>query len=248
MPNRVFGVNRLNPKKIIAFTFARAGSKGIRNKNIKPLCGRPLIDYAIKLGAAHPLIDDVYVSTDGKDIAATAIESGAKVIDRPAHLAADTSSEWLAWQHAVEQLVQNNTMALDDVFISLPATSPLREVEDITNALTQFIASDADLALGITTADRSPYFNMVVQNESGLVQLVINEHQYIRRQDVPVVWDITTVFYVSTARFILENAGVLSGKTLGVFVPKERAIDIDTQYDFDIAEFLMNKKVKNENA
>ncbi|ATC95524.1 acylneuraminate cytidylyltransferase family protein [Pseudoalteromonas tunicata] len=237
----------MSPKKIIAFTFARAGSKGIINKNIKPLCGRPLIEYAIESGRTHPLINDVYVSTDGNEIAAIAAQAGAKVINRPEHLAADTASEWHAWQHAVEQLVQNNEMGLDDIFISLPATAPLRDAQDVTNALTQFSVSDADLALGITTADRSPYFNMVVQNDAGLIELVINEHNYVRRQDVPVVWDVTTVFYVSTARFILENTGVLSGKTLGIVVPKERAIDIDTQYDFDIAEFLMNKKVKNEN-
>lgn len=228
-------------KKVIAITFARAGSKGIPNKNIKMLVDKPLLGHAITSAKACSYIDGCFVSTDGNEIKQVAEAYEATVINRPEALSSDTANEWDAWQHAVSHLVEGGVMALDDVFVSVPCTSPLRTSEDITKIVDSFLQSDCDLALGICEADRNPYFNMVTQNKSGEIDVVCNATTYIRRQDVPEVWNITTVAYVTTPRFILNNQGVLAGKTLGVEIDKAHSIDIDTSLDFEFAEFLMTK-------
>ena len=118
--------------KIIAFTFARAGSKGVPGKNIKLLNGKPLLAYAIEAAHGCELIEEHFVSTDGKKIAQVANQLGVKVIVRPHKLASDAASEWNAWQHAVKQLIDENMMSENDIFVSVPCTSPLRTSDDIT--------------------------------------------------------------------------------------------------------------------
>ena len=218
-----------------AFIFARGGSKGLPEKNIKPLAGKPLLQYSIDTALASPSIDLVFVSTDDEQIAKIAKEGGAIVINRPAELASDTSPEWLSWRHAIEW-VQAHYGNFDG-FVSLPATSPLRDVEDVEAAINKLIATEADICISVTPANRSPFFNMVKQTESGMVELVNKpQGEVARRQDAPAVFDITTVVYATTPDFVLNNYGLFSGKVTSIEVPKERAVDIDDIYDFRLAE------------
>ncbi|WP_125783335.1 cytidylyltransferase domain-containing protein [Pseudoalteromonas rubra] len=228
--------------KIFAVTFARAGSKGIIKKNIKPLNGKPLLAYSIELAHHLSQVEGVYVSTDGDDIAQVATTYGAQVITRPEALASDQANEWLAWQHAVEYLQAHCNMQDDDLFLSLPCTAPLRAREDIERLVSQFNESTCDLALCVTESARNPYFNMVHLDDDGLTSLVCDAGQFHRRQDVPSVYDVTTVGYLTTARFILTATGVLSGSTLGVVIPRSHSIDIDDQLDFEFAELLIKKR------
>ncbi len=230
-----------NQIKNCAFIFARGGSKGLPGKNIKQLAGKPLLQYSIDTAIACPSIEQVFVSTDDTDIAAVAREAGAIVIDRPLELASDTSPEWLSWRHAIEW-VQTH-YGVFDRFISLPATSPLRSVDDVERAINQLLVRDADICISVTPANRSPFFNMVKQTTSGMVELVNNsEGEVTRRQDAPPVFDITTVVYVTTPDFVLNHYGIFSGKVTSVEVPKERAVDIDDIYDFKLAEAIIQEK------
>lgn len=226
--------------KINAFIFARGGSKGLPGKNIKPLAGKPLLQYSIETAKQSPSISSVYVSTDDDDIARVAENCGAVVIRRPADLAGDTSPEWLAWRHAIEW-VQKEVGDFDG-FVSLPATSPLRSVDDVELAIAKRVASAADICISVTPASRSPYFNMVKFDESGYVSLV-NEPagEVVRRQDAPDVFDITTVVYATTPQFVLNSYGLFSGKVASIVVPKERAVDIDDIFDFYMAEILLRE-------
>jgi len=224
--------------KNFAFIFARGGSKGLPGKNIKLLAGKPLLQYSVDTALASPSIDKVFVSTDDSEIAKVAIESGAVLIERPAELATDTSPEWLSWRHAIEWAEQN--YGEFSGFISLPATSPLRGVEDVEAAIEQRIKVDADICISVTPASRSPYFNMVKKTQDGLVSLVNEpESDVTRRQDAPEVFDITTVVYTATKQFILNNYGLFSGKVTSIEVPKARAVDIDDIYDFRLAEAIL---------
>lgn len=233
--------------KINAFIFARGGSKGVPRKNIRQLGGVPLLAHSIKQAHASPSIDRVIVSTDDKEIAEVAMAYGAEVpFMRPAQLAGDRSSEFEAWKHAVEEI---QGLERFDLFVSLPATSPLRSVDDIENCIKEYIASDADVVVTVKEASRSPYFNMLKVDGEGYSQLVItgrDGERYTRRQDVPEVYDMTTVAYVTTPEFILSSEGVLDGRVRSVIIPDERAIDIDTPLDFEIAEFLYSR-VNHEN-
>lgn len=221
-----------------AFIFARGGSKGLPGKNIKELVGKPLIQYSIDIALESPSIDKVFVSTDDAQIAITAERAGAIVIKRPCELATDESPEWLSWRDAI-QWVEDKYGSFDH-FVSLPATSPLRDVSDVEAAIKQQITQNADICIAITPASRSPYFNMVKQTVEGLVKLVNEpEGEVTRRQDAPKVYDITTVVYVSTPEFILNNFGLFSGKVTSIEIPKSRSVDIDDIYDFKLAESIL---------
>ncbi len=224
--------------KNFAFIFARGGSKGLPGKNIKPLAGKPLLQYSVDTSLASPSIDKVFVSTDDVDIAKVAISSGAIVIDRPAELATDTSPEWLSWRHVIEWAEAHYGQF--DGFVSLPATSPLRGVEDVEAAIEKRSQVNADICISVTPASRSPFFNMVKETSDGCVELVNKpESEVTRRQDAPEVFDITTVVYATTPTFVLDNYGLFSGKVTSIEVPKARAVDIDDIYDFRLAEAIL---------
>lgn len=227
--------------KNFAFIFARGGSKGLPGKNIRPLAGKPLLQYSIDTALASPSISQVFVSTDDISIANVAKSAGAIVIERPAELAMDTSPEWLAWRHAIGWTREH--YGTFDNFVSLPATSPLRSVDDVEAAIIQRQEKKADICISVTPANRSPYFNMVKETADGFVELVNKPSgEVARRQDAPTVFDITTVVYVTTPEFVLEQYGLFSGKVTSIEVPKERAVDIDDIYDFKLAEAIIGER------
>jgi N,N'-diacetyl-8-epilegionaminate cytidylyltransferase len=221
-----------------AFIFARGGSKGLPGKNIKPLLGKPLLHYAIEKAYQTPEITRIFVSTDCDEIASCALAANAELILRPPELATDNAPEWAAWQHAIRHVQQQ--FGSFDTFVSLPVTSPLRSVEDISGAISQLKQSKADLCLTVTPANRNPYFNMVTRDEAGQVQLVSRLPSGIhRRQDAPSVFDITTVVYAASAQFILQHNALFDGVVTCIEVPKQRAVDIDDIYDFMLAESIL---------
>ena len=225
---------------VIAFIFARGGSKGLPGKNIRPLGGKPLIAWSIEQALAVKRIDRVIISTDSEDIAEVARKYGAEVpFIRPEQLASDNSPEWLAWRHALTYLIETDGK-LPEVMLSLPATAPLRLPIDIENCLDKYSEGDVDMVITVTDAHRSPYFNMVKSNDDGTVGLVIPPPSAIaRRQDAPRVFDMTTVAYVVSPEFVMNHNSVFEGRVRAVHVPVGRAIDIDTLLDFQIAESLL---------
>ncbi|KHS85088.1 MULTISPECIES: cytidylyltransferase domain-containing protein [Pectobacterium] len=230
--------------KNYAFVFARGGSKGLARKNIKLLNGKPLIAYSIELAKSMKEISEVFVSTDDPEISQVAREYGATIIIRPSELASDNSPEWLSWRHAIHWVIENRGMF--DTFISLPATSPLRQSVDVLNAINKLHSVKSDICIAVTPSSRNPYFNMVVETPDGNVKLAISDLGDIsRRQDAPIVYDITTVVYAAYPKFILENDNIFSGVVSNIKVPKERSVDIDDIYDFHMAEILM-KEINDE--
>jgi N-acylneuraminate cytidylyltransferase len=228
----------------VAFIFARGGSKGLPRKNVKPLAGTPLIGHAVQTALATRGIARCIVSTDDPEIAATAKTFGAEIpFIRPAELATDEASEWLAWRHAISFLRDRGEPV--DVFASVPATAPLRLPGDVEACLSDFAKGGADIVVTVTEAHRSPYFNMLTLAPDGTAELVIKpEAAVVRRQAAPKVYDMTTVAYVADPDYILRANGVLEGRVRAVIVPPERAIDIDTELDFRFAELLMVERQK----
>lgn len=227
--------------KVVALICARGGSKGLPGKNIRPLAGRPLIAWAIDQARAVKWISRVIVSTDSEEIAAVASEAGAEVpFLRPAELAQDNSSEWLVWRHALNFLKESDG-AYPDALIVVPATAPLRVAADLERCLDEYEKGGADMVITVTDAHRSPYFNMVKTQADGTVGLVIPPQSAIaRRQDAPAVYDMATVAYVARPEFVMTHDATFEGRVRAVHVPAERAIDIDTLLDFQIAECLLN--------
>lgn len=224
--------------KNFAFIFARGSSKGLPHKNIKLLAGKPLLQYSIDIAKNTPSIDKIFVSTDDKDIAKIAKLNGAIVIPRPKELASDNSPEWLSWRHAINWVEESYGQF--DGFISLPATSPLRSIQDVEDAIAKRESTQADICISVTPSSRSPYFNMVKKTANGFVEIVNPPNAEVaRRQDAPAVFDITTVVYATTPLFVQNNYGLFSGQVTSIEIPKDRAVDIDDIYDFRLAEAII---------
>mgnify|MGYP005631852305 FL=1 len=230
--------------KTCAFIFARGGSKGVPGKNIKYLNGSPLIEYSIKVAKELHDISSIFVSTDDAEISNVANRLGVEVILRPSELAQDNSPEWASWKHAVQWVYKNK--GVFDKFVSLPTTSPLRNSKDVKGAI-DLLDDNTDVVITVSDVARNPFFNMV-KIDNGYANLLIESDKvFTRRQDSHRVFDITTVAYVSSPEFILNNNYLFDGRVKAYIVPIERAIDIDTELDFSIAEFL-SKKGKDKNA
>lgn len=226
---------------IVAFIFARGGSKGLPGKNILPLHGKPLIGWSIDQAKQVDRIERIIVSTDSLEIAEVARQFGAEVpFIRPAELAQDRTPEWHAWRHALNYLNESEG-TLPSVMISIPTTSPLRLPCDLENCINEYQKGGVDAVITIREAQRSPYFNMVIKQRDGTASLVISPEVMIaRRQDAPIVYDMTTVAYVLNPKFVLEKESLFQGRVRAVEIPVERSLDIDNLIDFRLAEVLFS--------
>lgn len=197
-----------------------------------------MLVHGIRLAQQLDNVERIYVSTDCGEIAAIGQDAGAEVIIRPAELAGDTAPEWLAWQHAIQTVQERHGDF--EYFLSLPPTAPLRKLEDVKSCLAA-LQPGIDIAITITPARRSPWFNMVSKDKTGLVNLIVKEDAVYRRQDSPDCFDMATVAYAAKAEFILSAEKIWDGRVAGVEVPIERALDIDTPFDFALAQFVMEQ-------
>lgn len=229
--------------KVYGFIFARGGSKGLLNKNIKHFFGIPLIAKAIIDAKETGIFERIIVSTDSQQIAEIALRYGADVpFIRPDHLATDHSPELDSWKHALEYLKKDEGI-LPEVMASIPTTSPLRLPIDIINGVDRFLKGDVDLVVGITPSKKNPFFNIVTMNLDGLLETSKKTYKKItRRQDAPETYDITTVVYVADTKFIMRTSNLYDGRVAGVMIPAERCIDIDDEVDFELAKLLYEKR------
>lgn len=239
----------MDKKPVIhAWIFARGGSKGLPGKNIRPLMGKPLIAYSIDIAKKSRYIKEVYVSTDSPDIAAVAEQYGAVVpFLRPKELATDTVSERLAWRHAIEwQKSQPNTPPMD-ILVSLPATAPLRHVEEVDRAIEMYLEGGADTVIAVSPSPRHPAFNMVYIDENGYAKTILSRYEnwVPNRQAYPPAYDITTAVYVSGTDFIMQEDVYLKGKVRAIVIPEDHGVDIDTLQDFMQAELILSEQQKN---
>lgn len=225
---------------LVGVIFARGGSKGIPNKNLQLVAGKPLVTMAIETAQATAGIDRLIVSTDSNEIAAVSLAAGAEVpFMRPAKLGTDESPEWLSWRHVLSFLKETEGV-LPEAMVSLPTTSPLRKPSDVEACITTYQQGDWDAIVTVTQAQRSPYFNMVRVGSDGQAHIALDSSKsYVRRQDAPHLYDMCTVSYVIRAEFVLENDSFWSGRVGAVVIPQERALDIDTPFDLRLAQLLM---------
>ena len=229
-------------KNYIVLICARGGSKGVPNKNIRPLQGLSLLERSIKIAKELKNISRIIVSTDSKKIADLATKTGAEVpFIRPKNLALDDSPEWLVWRHAIEFL--NKEKERFDGLIVIPPTAPLRKSSDVERCVQYYEDNKFEIIITVTDSYRNPYFNMVKIDKNGFTSTVIQNNNIIhRRQDSPKVYDMTTVAYVVNPNYVINNDGIFSGNVGSIKIPIERSLDIDTMFDFHLAEFILSKE------
>jgi len=222
---------------------ARGGSKGVKNKNIKHLNGKPLIAYTIEQAKDSGLFDHIVISTDSDDIASIAIKYGAEVFfKRSPGMASDTAGKLDVIRDAFIRS-ETHYQKRYDYLIDLDATAPLRSVDDIKHAYAQLLRDKNDNLITAMPSRRSPYFNLVEIDPTGKVTLSKKLDSHVmRRQDAPCSYDMNASIYIWNRKTIL-NCNTLFLEKTGLYVmPEERSIDIDTEIDFSFVEFLMRKK------
>ena len=225
---------------ILCTICARGGSKGVKNKNIKELNGRPLIAYTIEQAKASGLFEYIVISTDSDDIANVAKQYGAEVFfKRSDEMASDTAGKLEVIKDAFKRSEEyyNTTF---DYLIDLDATAPLRDVEDIINSFKQFKENNNDNLITAMPSRRSPYFNLVEVDNSGKVYLSKKlDSAVVRRQDAPKSYDMNASIYIWKRDIILNENSIFLEKTGLYVMPEDRSIDIDNELDFKFVEFLM---------
>jgi CMP-N,N'-diacetyllegionaminic acid synthase len=233
---------------LLAVIPARGGSKGLPGKNIRPLCGLPLIGHSIRLARLCPQITRVAISTDSAEIAEVARKMGADVpFMRPPELAEDGTPMWAVLQHAL-QAVENLDGKKYQLLLLLDPTSPCRLPEDIAGALSKLQEHpDADGIIGVSQPDFNPIWHCVIENEGWMSDLVPAGALYTRRQDVPRVYRINASLYIWRAAFIRKSSGNwrADGRHLMYEVPENRAVHIDTLEEFQRAELLIREGFVN---
>lgn len=232
-----------NNKTILAIIPARGGSKGLPGKNIKPILGKPLLQWTIEAGKNSRYIDELIVSTDCNKIAKVAKDCQAKVpFMRPDHLAGDTATSFDALKHAIE-FYSSELHREFDYIIMLEATSPLRTAEDIDNAIKTLIKSDADAIVGIgRTEDQNPAFLVKLDDNNRISGYVNKDMKVLRRQEIDDVYFFEGSVYISKTNVLLEKKTFYHSNTLGHLMPKYKTLEIDDMDDFVMVEALMKQK------
>jgi N-acylneuraminate cytidylyltransferase/CMP-N,N'-diacetyllegionaminic acid synthase len=229
---------------ILATVCCRGGSKGVPQKNIKQLKGKPLIAYTIEAARQSLLINDLIVSTDSEQIAIIARELGASVpFMRPPDLSTDTASKWPVFIHAVEEY-ERQTGKIVDYLVDLDVTVPLKTAQDIDGAIKQALNNkETDVVITGYRPERNPYFNMMEVAENGFAKIVKKSNKLIvRRQDAPEVYSLTPAAYVIKKSALYDYEHWSKARCSIHPMPRTRAVDIDTEIDFKMVEFLMEQQ------
>ena len=227
--------------RILGLINARAGSKGIPGKNIKPLFDKPLIAWSIETAKKCPLITRTIVSTDSEDIAKVAKKYGAETpFLRPDELATDQSLQIDVIIHAVEWLEKNENDKYDYICLLQP-TSPLRSVVDIQGTLELIIDTKADSAVTVcSVGGHHPHIYYKMNINSQLLPYIDTPQEGVGRQSFPELYRRTGSVY-ALRRENLKNRSLYGSDIRGYEVPIGRSVNIDEESDWEFAEFMLYK-------
>ena len=225
----------------LAIIPARGGSKRLPGKNIKELAGKPLIVYTIEAAKGSKYITNALVSTDDKDIASVAEKHDCKVHMRPNHLGRNETPTIDVIIDVLDNLEKNEV--LPDIVILLQPTSPLRTCEDIDTSILNFknghLNDEALSLISVCEFDESPYWSFELKGD--YLEPIFGEEYFCKRsQDLPKAYRPNGAIYISTPDVIKERKTFYTDRTIPYIMPKERSIDIDTEFDFKLAELIMD--------
>lgn len=233
-------------KTFLAIIPARSGSKGLPNKNIKELCGKPLIAWSIEAGLESKYIDEVVVSTDSQEYANIAKKYGAKTpFLRPQELSLDASTTFESIKHTID-FYQNNLKKRFDYIVLLEPTSPLRESQDIDQAIEMLFSNqNADAIVGICkTESQNPVFLVKLLSQTQTIEGYVNkDFSPIRRQDISELYFFEGTIYISKTSTLLQYKNFYHHKTMGYVVPKWKSLEVDDDDDFTMVEAMINKYI-----
>jgi N-acylneuraminate cytidylyltransferase len=218
---------------------ARGGSKGIPGKNIKPLNNKPLINYSIDIARAFVGDEDICVSTDDERIIQTVVSYGLPVpFVRPAELATDTSGTYEVCLHALDHYASKGIHY--DTLVLLQPTSPFRKATDVKAALDSYNDS-MEMIVSVKETAANPYYVLFEENELGFLEKS-KPGNYVRRQDCPMVWQYNGAIYVINVKELRKKTLAAFSKVKKVVMDEYSSVDLDSQLDWEWAEFLIARK------
>jgi len=223
----------------VAVISARGGSKGIPEKNIRPVGGKPLITWSIEAALASRSIQRVVVSTDSPKIVEIARESGGEVpFLRPAELARDDTPGVDPVLHAVRWLEENQSYVPDWVVLLQP-TSPLRVARDIDRAFEMASAKNADAVVSLTEGEHHPYWMKELDPDGRMHDFIALERPITRRQDLPRVYALNGAVYLVRREVLLRTQTFFPENTFGLIMPRDRSLDVDTPWDLYLVDLIL---------
>lgn len=226
--------------KVLAVIPARSGSRGLPDKNIKLLNGKPLMAYSIEAALQCGLCDRVHVSTDSEEYAEIGRRYGADVpFLRSAEMSSDTAGSWDVVLEVLQRYEQQGESF--DAVILLQPTSPLRRVEDIQGAFKDFVEKDADSVVSMCEMDHSPLWSNVLPENLSLENFTRPEANRPRQQ-LPTYYRPNGAIYIVKVDYLRKSTDLSRSGGYAYIMDKHLSPDIDTQFDFDFVEFLLKKK------
>lgn len=243
----------IGQKKVLALVVARGGSKGLPGKNIKPLCGKPLIGWVIDAAKNSKYVDRVILSTDYEDIASIGKTFGAEVpFMRPAEIAADTTPDTPVLKHCLTWLKDNESYE-PDIIVHLRPTGPMLTAGEIDEAIELLERHpNADSVRSIMEPPKPPFKMWVMEGEymlpfikevKGADGELIKDAHTAPRQKLPKVYQTTADVGIMRRTTVTEKGSVI-GSVVLPYVLRRPTVDIDTAFDFEIAELLLKKRLQ----
>ncbi len=237
--------------KLLFTICGRAGSKGIKNKNIREFVGKPLPYYTISAidlflkRTKEDIESDIVVNSDSKELLELMKQNGMRnidIIERSADLAGDTVGKIAVITDCMNQM-QDKKQCEYDMVVDLDITSPLRTVADIENLIMTEKRTHADVTTSVATARRNPYFNQVMKTEHGYKKVI--ESDYTARQQAPEIFDMNASLYAYDPAFLRSGQGVLEGYCECIEMYDTGILDLDHENDFELMEVIAQYLFKN---
>ena len=228
--------------KSICFIGARAGSKGVRGKNIRKMGNMPLIAHTIKTSLESGIFKHVVVSTENEEIARIAKKYGAEVpFLRPKKLATDTAGMVDVMIHGINELKKQGYDF--DIFVNRDCTVPFIRTVDVKGSITLLNRKKCDAVYGVYKQHFNPYFNMMEMNSSGFLKLSKKMKERPKsRQESPIVYQLNGLFVYDVEKLLKYKTAILP-KSLPYEIPLESGFMIDTELEFKIAEMMFKNKI-----
>ncbi len=227
----------LDDKKVIAVIPARGGSKRLPRKNILPLGGKPLIGWTIEAAQSSSYVDEVVISTDDQEIADVAKQFGVAVPAlRPEELSTDTATTQSVLFYTLEKYGKDA-----DIVVLLQPTSPFRSSDHIDQAIESLVKKSAFSVVSVTPCEHPPQWANTLP-EDGSMKDFLRLGDGKRSQDLGQAFRLNGAIYVYDICRLLEAGEMIYREDTYAFkMPRENSIDIDSQFDFDLAEFYLQK-------
>jgi len=230
-------------KSVLALIPARGGSKGVSRKNVRHVAGKPLIAWTIGEAKKSLFLDSIIVSTDDGQIASVARRSGARVpFMRPKKLATDKADMMSVVMHALDWTERHGERY--DYLLLLQPSSPLRTADDIDGAIRELIQKRRMSIVSVCEVDHPPHWSNVLPRSGSMRDFINTRIIGKNRQDIRTFYRINGAIYIASTKYLKKRPEFVGADTYAFIMPKERSVDIDTEFDLKVADLLLRGDIE----